>query len=91
MSNLIQLFNPTPAWMAGEPEMPQTNSTTARLTSATQVEAAASRLAGMVVGFIDNAKPNFRFLCALEQPHSERSALRPSRPPKNGNSVWHCQ
>ena len=62
MSNLIQLFNPTPAWMAGEPERLQTNSTTARLTSATQVEAAASRLAGMVVGFIDNAKPNFRFL-----------------------------
>ena len=63
MSRLIQLFNPTPAWMG---DAAGAEASSARAVS--HLEAASSglslshRLKGMVVGFIDNAKPNFRFL-----------------------------
>jgi len=64
MSKLIQLFNPTPAWMAHgmANEQPQARDDSSLLAFVSQGENRASRLAGMVVGFIDNAKPNFRFL-----------------------------
>jgi len=64
MSKLIQLFNPTPV-LSGDPDFASALSTRPQ-SSFAQSEASgplsSSRLKGMVVGFIDSAKPNFRFL-----------------------------
>jgi len=64
MSKLIQLFNPTPAWMAQAlaSEHTQARDDSPLLASVSQGDNQVSRLVGMVVGFIDNAKPNFRYL-----------------------------
>jgi hypothetical protein len=62
MTKTIKLFNPTPSWM-GDLSVEPTDSTPVRESQLqSQVEPIGSKLAGMVVGFIDNAKPNFRFL-----------------------------
>lgn len=64
MSKLIQLFNPTPA-LSGDSDLASALPGSP-LSSFAQSEVSgslvSSRLKGLVVGFIDNAKPNFRFL-----------------------------